>query len=195
MRVAILCGKETPAGVRRPWILWPPRAAGRTGMMDATRVTAAGREARLQVKARGHADLRRGCESSALSCARRLSSALIRDLLKGRAIRDGDRCSPDAHPTRSLPFTQAFVDAGYPMTAAAIAAESGIDDFLAQATPEDKLLIRNEQANGKLVAMCDDGTNDAPVLAQADCGVAMQTGTQAAREAGNMIDLDSDPTS
>jgi K+-transporting ATPase ATPase B chain len=82
-----------------------------------------------------------------------------------------------------------------PMTAAAIAAEAGVDDFLAQATPEDKLrLIRNEQMKGKLVAMCGDGTNDAPALAQADVGVAMNTGTQAAREAGNMVDLDSNPT-
>ncbi len=82
-----------------------------------------------------------------------------------------------------------------PLTAAAIAAESGVDDFLAQATPEAKLkLIRDEQAKGKLVAMCGDGTNDAPALAQADVGVAMQTGTVAAREAGNMVDLDSDPT-
>ena len=81
------------------------------------------------------------------------------------------------------------------ITAAAIAAEAGVDDFLAQATPEDKLkLIRDEQAKGKLVAMCGDGTNDAPALAQADVGVAMQTGTVAAREAGNMVDLDSDPT-
>ena len=82
-----------------------------------------------------------------------------------------------------------------PLTAAAIAAESGVDDFLAQATPETKLkLIRDEQAEGKLVAMCGDGTNDAPALAQADVGVAMNTGTMAAREAGNMVDLDSDPT-
>jgi potassium-transporting ATPase ATP-binding subunit len=80
-------------------------------------------------------------------------------------------------------------------TAAAIAAEAGVDDFLAQATPEDKLrLIRDEQAKGKLVAMCGDGTNDAPALAQADVGVAMNTGTVAAREAGNMVDLDSNPT-
>jgi hypothetical protein len=80
-------------------------------------------------------------------------------------------------------------------SAVAIAAESGVDDFLAQATPESKLqLIRDEQAKGKLVAMCGDGTNDAPALAQADVGVAMQTGTMAAREAGNMVDLDSDPT-
>jgi potassium-transporting ATPase ATP-binding subunit len=82
-----------------------------------------------------------------------------------------------------------------PLTAAAIAAEAGVDDFLAQATPEDKLkLIREEQTGGKLAAMCGDGTNDAPALAQADVGVAMQTGTMAAREAGNMVDLDSDPT-
>jgi K+-transporting ATPase ATPase B chain len=82
-----------------------------------------------------------------------------------------------------------------PITAAAIAAEAGVDDFLAQATPEEKLrLIRDEQSKGKLVAMCGDGTNDAPALAQADVGVAMNTGTQAAREAGNMVDLDSNPT-
>ena len=81
------------------------------------------------------------------------------------------------------------------LTAAAIAAEAGVDDFIAEATPEDKLqLIRDEQAKGRLVAMCGDGTNDAPALAQADVGVAMKTGTQAAREAGNMVDLDSDPT-
>jgi K+-transporting ATPase ATPase B chain len=82
-----------------------------------------------------------------------------------------------------------------PVTAAAIASEAGVDDFLAEATPEDKLrLIREEQGKGRLVAMCGDGSNDAPALAQADVGVAMQTGTQAAREAGNMVDLDSDPT-
>jgi K+-transporting ATPase ATPase B chain len=81
------------------------------------------------------------------------------------------------------------------ITAAAIAAEAGVDDFIAEATPQDKLdYIRKVQAEGRLVAMCGDGTNDAPALAQADVGVAMQTGTQAAREAGNMVDLDSDPT-
>ena len=81
------------------------------------------------------------------------------------------------------------------VTAAAIATEAGVDDFIAEATPQDKLgYIRHEQSEGRLVAMCGDGTNDAPALAQADVGVAMQTGTQAAREAGNMVDLDSDPT-
>ena len=82
-----------------------------------------------------------------------------------------------------------------PVTAAAIASEAGVDDYIAEATPEDKLAyIRNEQRKGRLIAMCGDGTNDAPALAQADVGVAMQSGTQAAREAGNMVDLDSDPT-
>jgi K+-transporting ATPase ATPase B chain len=82
-----------------------------------------------------------------------------------------------------------------PLTAAAIAAEAGVDDFLAQATPETKLeLIRKLQAAGQLVAMTGDGTNDAPALAQADVAVAMNTGTQAAKEAGNMVDLDSNPT-
>ena len=82
-----------------------------------------------------------------------------------------------------------------PVTAASIASEAGVDDFLAEATPEDKLrMIREEQGKGRLVAMCGDGANDAPALAQAAVGVAMQTGTQAAREAGNMVDLDSDPT-
>ena len=96
---------------------------------------------------------------------------------------------------RRMGIRTVMITGDNPMTAAAIAAEAGVDDFLAQATPEDKLgLIRSEQAKGKLVAMCGDGTNDAPALAQADVGVAMNTGTVAAREAGNMIDLDSDPT-
>src|SRR3546814_7293854 len=82
-----------------------------------------------------------------------------------------------------------------PVTARAIAAEAGVDDFLAEATPEDKLaLITREQEGGNLVAMTGDGTNDAPALAHADVGVAMNTGTSAAKEAGNMVDLDSDPT-
>ncbi len=96
---------------------------------------------------------------------------------------------------RRMGIRTVMITGDNPLTAAAIAAEAGVDDFLAQATPEAKLkLIRDEQAQGKLVAMCGDGTNDAPALAQADVGVAMNTGTMAAREAGNMVDLDSDPT-
>jgi K+-transporting ATPase ATPase B chain len=96
---------------------------------------------------------------------------------------------------RAMGIKTVMITGDNPLTAAAIATEAGVDDFLAQATPEDKLkFIRKEQTGGRLVAMCGDGTNDAPALAQADVGVAMQTGTQAAREAGNMVDLDSDPT-
>ncbi|WP_036293420.1 potassium-transporting ATPase subunit KdpB [Methylosinus sp. PW1] len=96
---------------------------------------------------------------------------------------------------RAMGIKTVMVTGDNPVTAAAIASEAGVDDFLAQATPEDKLTyIRREQQGGRLIAMCGDGTNDAPALAQADVGVAMQTGTQAAREAGNMVDLDSDPT-
>jgi len=96
---------------------------------------------------------------------------------------------------RQMGIRTVMITGDNPLTAAAIAAEAGVDDFLAEATPEDKLaLIRKEQQGGRLVAMCGDGTNDAPALAQADVGVAMNTGTQAAREAGNMVDLDSDPT-
>ena len=96
---------------------------------------------------------------------------------------------------RAMGIKTVMVTGDNPLTAAAIASEAGVDDFIAQATPEDKLsYIRKEQQGGRLIAMCGDGTNDAPALAQADVGVAMQTGTQAAREAGNMVDLDSDPT-
>jgi K+-transporting ATPase ATPase B chain len=96
---------------------------------------------------------------------------------------------------RKMGIRTVMITGDNPITAGAIAAESGVDDFMAQATPEDKLKrIRQEQAEGRLVAMTGDGTNDAPALAQADVGVAMNTGTQAAREAGNMVDLDSNPT-
>lgn len=96
---------------------------------------------------------------------------------------------------RAMGIRTVMVTGDNPVTAAAIASEAGVDDYLAQATPEDKLsYIRREQEGGRLIAMCGDGTNDAPALAQADVGVAMQTGTQAAREAANMVDLDSSPT-
>jgi K+-transporting ATPase ATPase B chain len=96
---------------------------------------------------------------------------------------------------RAMGIRTVMITGDNPLTAAAIAREAGVDDFLAEATPEEKMkLIKREQAEGKLVAMTGDGTNDAPALAQADVGVAMNTGTQAAKEAGNMVDLDSNPT-
>jgi K+-transporting ATPase ATPase B chain len=96
---------------------------------------------------------------------------------------------------RKMGIKTVMITGDNPLTAAAIAAEAGVDDFMAEATPEDKLRrIREEQANGHLVGMIGDGTNDAPALAQADIGIAMNSGTQAAREAGNMVDLDSNPT-
>jgi potassium-transporting ATPase ATP-binding subunit len=112
----------------------------------------------------------------------------LKDVVKG-GIRDRFT------DLRRMGIRTIMITGDNPLTAAAIAAEAGVDDFLAQATPEDKLrLIREEQAKGKLLAMCGDGTNDAPALAQADVGVAMNTGTSAAKEAGNMVDLDSNPT-
>jgi K+-transporting ATPase ATPase B chain len=125
----------------------------------------------------------------AVSKDRRLLGVIqLKDIVKG-GIRDRFAA------LRKMGIRTVMITGDNPLTAAAIAAESGVDDFLAQATPETKLkLIRDEQAKGKLVAMCGDGTNDAPALAQADVGVAMNTGTMAAREAGNMVDLDSDPT-
>jgi len=99
------------------------------------------------------------------------------------------------HQLRAMGIRTVMITGDNPLTAAAIAAEAGVDDFLAQATPKDKMdLIKKEQAGGRLVAMTGDGTNDAPALAQADVGVAMNTGTMAAKEAGNMVDLDSNPT-
>ncbi|MFA5041134.1 MAG: potassium-transporting ATPase subunit KdpB [Bdellovibrionales bacterium] len=110
-----------------------------------------------------------------------------------------DRVKPNIHERfaalRRMGIRTIMITGDNPITTAAIAAEAGVDDFLAEASPEMKLnLIKSEQAAGKLVAMCGDGSNDAPALAQADVGVAMNTGTMAAREAGNMIDLDNDPT-
>jgi K+-transporting ATPase ATPase B chain len=112
----------------------------------------------------------------------------LKDIVKG-GIRDRF-----AH-LRAMGIKTVMITGDNPLTAAAIASEAGVDDFMAEATPEDKLkLIRTEQAGGRMVAMTGDGTNDAPALAQADVGVAMNTGTMAAKEAGNMVDLDSNPT-
>jgi len=119
---------------------------------------------------------------------RALGVIYLKDIVKG-GIRE--RFSQ----LRSMGIRTVMITGDNPLTAAAIAREAGVDDFLAQATPKEKMdLIRREQAEGKLVAMTGDGTNDAPALAQADVGVAMNTGTQAAKEAGNMVDLDSNPT-
>ncbi len=112
----------------------------------------------------------------------------LKDVVKGGMKERFDRL-------RTMGIRTVMITGDNPLTAAAIAAEAGVDDFLSEATPEEKLtLIRKEQAGGRLVAMTGDGTNDAPALAQADVGVAMNSGTQAAREAGNMVDLDSNPT-
>jgi K+-transporting ATPase ATPase B chain len=112
----------------------------------------------------------------------------LKDIVKGGMRERFDQL-------RAMGIRTVMITGDNPLTAAAIAREAGVDDFLAQATPKDKMdLIRKEQGDGKLVAMTGDGTNDAPALAQADVGVAMNTGTQAAKEAGNMVDLDSNPT-
>jgi K+-transporting ATPase ATPase B chain len=117
-----------------------------------------------------------------------LGTIYLKDIVKGGMKERFDRL-------RMMGIQTVMITGDNPLTAATIAREAGVDDFLAEATPEDKLkLIRKEQAKGNLVAMTGDGTNDAPALAQADVGVAMNTGTQAAKEAGNMVDLDSNPT-
>jgi K+-transporting ATPase ATPase B chain len=121
-------------------------------------------------------------------CGQALGVIHLKDIVKG-GIRERFA------QLRKMGIKTIMVTGDNPLTAAAIAAEAGVDDFIAQAKPEDKLArIRKEQEGGKLIAMIGDGTNDAPALAQADVGVAMNTGTQAAREAGNMVDLDSNPT-
>jgi len=120
--------------------------------------------------------------------SRILGTIYLRDIVKGGLV---DRFKL----FREMGIKTVMITGDNPLTAAAIAAEAGVDDYLAEAKPEDKLaLIRKEQAGGRMVAMTGDGTNDAPALAQADVGVAMNTGTQAAKEAGNMVDLDSNPT-
>jgi K+-transporting ATPase ATPase B chain len=120
--------------------------------------------------------------------ARALGVIYLKDIIKEGIAERFDEM-------RTMGIRTVMITGDNPLTAAAIAKEAGVDDFLAEATPEDKMaLIRKEQEGGKLVAMTGDGTNDAPALAQADVGVAMNTGTSAAKEAGNMVDLDSNPT-
>ncbi len=143
------------------------------------------------------ADLRRIAEEIARAGQTPLAVAQRGRLLGVVALKDVVKAGVRERfaELRRMGIRTVMITGDNPLTAASIAAEAGVDDFLAEATPEDKLaLIRREQQGGRLVAMCGDGTNDAPALAQADVGVAMNTGTQAAREAGNMVDLDSDPT-
>jgi K+-transporting ATPase ATPase B chain len=163
----------------------------RKGAVDAiiAAIGAAGTPAERDVRAMADRIAKSGGTPLAVADDRRLLGIIhLKDVVKG-GIRERFA------ELRRMGIRTVMITGDNALTAAAIAAEAGVDDFLAQATPEAKLaLIRQEQARGKLVAMCGDGTNDAPALAQADVGVAMNTGTIAAREAGNMIDLDSDPT-
>lgn len=163
----------------------------RKGAVDAVLKQAATGEGGVLQEAQAIADeisKSGGTPLSVMRNGRVLGIVHLKDIVKG-GIRERFA------ELRRMGIRTVMITGDNPMTAAAIAAEAGVDDFLAQATPEDKLnLIRAEQAKGKLVAMCGDGTNDAPALAQSDVGVAMNTGTVAAREAGNMVDLDSDPT-
>ncbi len=164
----------------------------RKGAADsiANYVTQSGRKMPNEVRATVEEIARSG--GTPLVVAERSRGALgvieLKDIVKGGMKERFDQL-------RAIGIRTVMITGDNPLTAAAIAREAGVDDFLAQATPKDKMdLIKKEQADGKLVAMTGDGTNDAPALAQADVGVAMNTGTQAAKEAGNMVDLDSNPT-
>ena len=157
--------------------------------------------------------MRRQSRSRRTAC-RPICDASRRDAIAGAggtplAVAEDGRCSGVIHlkdtvkpgmrerfaELRAMGIRTVMITGDNPLTARTIAGEAGVDDFVAEAKPEDKIqLIREEQAEGRLVAMTGDGTNDAPALAQADVGVAMNTGTAAAKEAGNMVDLDSDPT-
>jgi K+-transporting ATPase ATPase B chain len=163
----------------------------RKGAVDAIEALAATQGLKLTPDVRESADqiARAGGTPLAVSeNGRVLGLVHLKDVVKGGMRERFDRM-------RLMGIRTVMITGDNPLTAAAIAREAGVDDFMAQATPEDKLrLIRDEQASGRMVAMTGDGTNDAPALAQADVGVAMHTGTSAAKEAGNMVDLDSNPT-
>jgi K+-transporting ATPase ATPase B chain len=163
----------------------------RKGAIDAVarHVTALGGTLPAEVEQAAQSIARSGGTPLAVSDAARVLGVVhLKDVVKGGLRERFARF-------RAMGLRTVMITGDNPLTAAAIAAEAGVDDFLAEATPEMKLeLIRAEQAKGKLVAMTGDGTNDAPALAQADVAIAMNTGTQAAREAGNMVDLDSNPT-
>jgi K+-transporting ATPase ATPase B chain len=165
-----------------------PQGSYRKGAVDAL-LRSVGGEAPSELRAAVERIARAGGTPLAVARNGRLLGAIeLKDIVK-----TGMRARFDA--LRRMGIRTVMITGDNRLTAAAIAAEAGVDDFIAEATPEDKLAyIRKAQAEGRLVAMAGDGTNDAPALAQADVGLAMQTGTQAAREAGNMIDLDSDPT-
>jgi K+-transporting ATPase ATPase B chain len=165
--------------------LWHNAAGGAQPALRATSVSDAVRQT---ITVAERISREGGTPLAVAKDSRLLGVIHLKDIVKG-GIRE--RCAE----LRRMGIRTVMITGDNPVTAAAIATESGVDDFLAQATPENKLaLILEEQAKGKLVAMCGDGTNDAPALAQADVGVAMNTGTMAAREAANMVDLDSDPT-
>jgi K+-transporting ATPase ATPase B chain len=171
------------------WVRSTNEAAARTGGVATTLRPAVSEAAVRELEIRTEDIAKAGGTPLAVAKDGRLLGVItLKDIVKGGI---NERFSA----LRRMGIRTVMITGDNPLTAAAIAAEAGVDDFLAQATPEMKLkLIREEQAQGKLVAMCGDGTNDAPALAQADVGVAMNTGTMAAREAGNMVDLDSDPT-
>ncbi|HET9406687.1 MAG TPA: potassium-transporting ATPase subunit KdpB [Candidatus Sulfotelmatobacter sp.] len=163
----------------------------RKGAMDAVAryLESEGKQMSPEVKTVGEEIARSGGTPLVVADQHRALGVIhLKDIVKG-GMRDR------FNQLRAIGIRTVMITGDNPLTAAAIAREAGVDDFLAQATPKDKMdLIRKEQAEGKLVAMTGDGTNDAPALAQADVGVAMNTGTQAAKEAGNMVDLDSNPT-
>jgi K+-transporting ATPase ATPase B chain len=160
----------------------------RKGAADAVRNFAGGRFPSEVEDAITRVSFQGGTPLVVADGARILGTVYLKDIVKGGLSDRFERF-------RAMGIRTVMITGDNPLTAAAIAREAGVDDFLAEATPEDKLaLIRKEQAAGYLVAMTGDGTNDAPALAQADVGVAMNTGTQAAKEAGNMVDLDSNPT-